>query len=82
MKISRIDSASLDRFQDKLTAQLKLKQIMDDLIKALIENEIASGRADALDIINCMKQEVKDGEDIQDVLSQYDLDLDYAIALF
>lgn len=55
---------------------------MDDLIKALIENEIASGRADALDIINCMKQEVKDGEDIQDVLSQYDLDLDYAIALF
>jgi len=55
---------------------------MDDLIKALIENEMASGRADALDIINCMKQEVEDGEDIQDVLSQYDLDLDYAIALF
>ena len=55
---------------------------MDDLIKALIENEMASGRSDALDIINCMKQEVKDGEDIQDVLLQYDLDLDYAIALF
>ena len=55
---------------------------MDDLIKALIENEMASGRSDALDIINCMKQEVKDGENIQDVLSQYDLDLDYAIALF
>jgi hypothetical protein len=29
-----------------------------------------------------MKQEVKDGEDIQDVLSQYELELDYAIDLF
>ena len=28
-----------------------------------------------------MRQEVENGEDIQDVLSQYDLDLDYAIAL-
>ena len=55
---------------------------MDDLIKALIENEMASDRADALDIINCMKQEVKDGEDIQDLLSQYELELDYAIDLF
>ena len=55
---------------------------MDDLIKALIENEMASGRADALDIINCMKQEVKDGENIQDVLSQYELELDYAVDLF
>jgi hypothetical protein len=55
---------------------------MNDLIKALIENEMANDRADALDIINCMKQEVKDGEDIQDVLSQYELELDYAIDLF
>ena len=55
---------------------------MNKLIKALIENEMASDTADALDIINCMKQEVKDGEDIQDVLSQYELDLDYAIDLF
>lgn len=55
---------------------------MDDLIKALIENEMASGRVDALDIINCMKQEVKGGEDIQHVLSQYELELDYAIDLF
>ena len=55
---------------------------MNKLIKALIENEMASDTADALDIINCMKQEVKDGEDIQDVLSQYELELDYAIDLF
>jgi hypothetical protein len=55
---------------------------MDDLIKVLIENEMASGRSDALDIINCMKQEVKNGEDIQDVLSQYELELDYAVDLF
>ena len=43
---------------------------------------MASDRAYALDIINCMKQEVKDGEDIQDLLSQYELELDYAIDLF
>lgn len=55
---------------------------MENLIAALIENEMAENRADAIEIINCMKEEVKDGEDIQDVLSQYDLDLDYAIDLF
>jgi hypothetical protein len=54
---------------------------MEDLIQALIKNETASDREDAIEIINCMRQEVKDGEDIQDVLSQYDLDLDYAIDL-
>jgi hypothetical protein len=55
---------------------------MEDLIKALIDNETAQDRTDAIEIINCMKQEIADGEDIQDVLSQYDLDLDHAIDLF
>jgi hypothetical protein len=54
---------------------------MEDLIQALIDNETASDREDAIEIINCMRQEVEDGEDIQDVLSQYDLDLDYTIDL-
>lgn len=55
---------------------------MNDLIEALIENEMASNRAEAFVIINCMKQEVEDGEAIQDVLEQYELELDYAIDLF
>lgn len=54
---------------------------MNDLINALIENEAASNRADAVEIINCMKQEVEDGEDIKDVLSLYGLEIDYAIDL-
>jgi hypothetical protein len=55
---------------------------MNDLIKTLIEDGTASDRADAIEIIKCMKQEIKDGEDIEDVLSQYGLELDYAIDLF
>ena len=54
---------------------------MNDLIRALIEDETASNLTDAIEIINCMKQEIKDGEDIEDVLSQYGLELDYAIDL-
>lgn len=54
---------------------------MNDLIRALIEDETASDLTDAIEIINCMKQEIKDGEDIEDVLSQYGLELDYAIDL-
>jgi type II secretory pathway component PulF len=54
---------------------------MKDLIQALIGNEMATNREDAIEIINSMKQEVEDGEDIHDVLSQYDLDLDRAIDL-
>ena len=55
---------------------------METLIAALIENKMAEKRADAIEIINCMKEEVAEGEDIQDVLSQYDLELDDAIDLF
>lgn len=55
---------------------------MEDLIQSLVDNETASDRADAIEIITCMRQEVEDGEDIQEVLSQYDLDLDHAIDLF
>lgn len=54
---------------------------MSDLIKILIDAETASDEADAIEIINCMKQEVQGGEDIQDVLLLYDLDLDFAIDL-
>jgi hypothetical protein len=54
---------------------------MEDLIRALLDNETAQDRADAIEIIDCMKEEIAEGEDIQDVLSQYDLDLDYAIDL-
>lgn len=54
---------------------------MKDLIQALIGNEMATNREDAIEIINAMRQEVEDGEDIHDVLSQYDLDLDRAIDL-
>ena len=54
---------------------------MNNLIKALIENEIASDKADAIEIIDCMKQEVEGGEDIHDVLLLYDLELDFAIDL-
>ena len=55
---------------------------METLIAALIENKMAENRADAIEIINCMKEEVAEGEDIQDILSQYDLELDDAIDLF
>jgi hypothetical protein len=54
---------------------------MKNLIQVLIENEIVSDREDAIEIIACMRQEVEDGEDIHDVLSQYDLDLDHVIDL-
>lgn len=55
---------------------------MKNLITALLANEMAQDRTEAIKIINCMKEEIEDGEDIQDVLSQYDLDLDDAIDLF
>jgi hypothetical protein len=54
---------------------------MEILIQVLIENETVSDREDAIEIINCIREEVEDGEDIHDVLSQHDLDLDYAIDL-
>jgi hypothetical protein len=54
---------------------------METLIEALLDNEMAIDRAEAIDIIESMRQEVEDGEDIQDVLVQYDLDLDDAIHL-
>jgi hypothetical protein len=52
---------------------------MSDLIKILIEGEIANDKTDAIKIISCMKQEIENGEDIVDVLSQYGLEVDYAI---
>jgi hypothetical protein len=54
---------------------------MEILIEVLLNNEMAIDRAEAIDIIESMRQEVEDGEDIQDVLAQYDLDLDDAIHL-
>jgi hypothetical protein len=54
---------------------------MENFIKALLKDEMAADRSEAIETINCMKEEVEGGEDIQDVLSQYDLDLDLAIDL-
>jgi hypothetical protein len=54
---------------------------MNDLIRVLIEDETENNVTEAIEIINCMKQEIEDGEDIEDVLSQYGLELDYAIDL-
>ncbi len=54
---------------------------MNNLIKALIENEEAIDRTDAIEIINCMKQEIEGGEDINDVFLLYGLEIDYAIDL-
>jgi hypothetical protein len=55
---------------------------MKNLIAALLANEMARDRAEAIEIIKSMREEVVEGEDIKDVLSQYDLDLDDAIDLF
>jgi hypothetical protein len=49
---------------------------MNYLIKKLIENEVAEGKTEAISIIHLMRQEINNGEDIYDVLSEYDLDLD------
>ena len=54
---------------------------MNYLIKRLIKNEVANDRADAIEIIKSMRQEIADGEDIYDVLALYDLDLDDAVYL-
>lgn len=53
---------------------------MEDLIDALLQTE-ASNRTEAIAIIQSMQEEIQNGEDIQDVLLQYGLDLDYAIDL-
>jgi hypothetical protein len=54
---------------------------MNYLVRWLIKNEVASDKADAIEIIESMRQEIADGEDIYDVLTLYDLDLDDAIYL-
>lgn len=54
---------------------------MNELIRVLIEDETANNVTEAIEIINCMKQEIEDGENIEDILSQYGLKLDYAIDL-
>jgi hypothetical protein len=54
---------------------------MEELIQALLDTE-AGDRAEAIEIIKAMKEEIENGEDVQDVLLQYGLDLDYAIYLF
>jgi hypothetical protein len=54
---------------------------MENLIARLLANEIAQDRAEAIEIIESMQEEVAEGEDIQDVLSLWDLDFDDAIDL-
>lgn len=51
---------------------------MTELINALIENESASDRKEAKEIIQIMLEEIEDGEDLEDVLLNYGLELDYA----
>ncbi len=54
---------------------------MENLIATLLANETAQDRAEAIEIIESMREEVAEGEDIQDVLSLWDLNLDDAIDL-
>ncbi len=54
---------------------------MESLIRTLIKREIVGNREEAIETINCMKIEVEGGEDIQDVLILYDLNLDDAVDL-
>jgi hypothetical protein len=54
---------------------------MDYLIKQLIKNEIANDKTDAIEIVESMRQEIADGEDVYDVLALYDLDLDDTVYL-
>jgi hypothetical protein len=54
---------------------------MDYLIKQLIKNEVANDKADAIEIVESMRQEIADGEDVYDVLALYDLDLDDTVYL-
>lgn len=55
---------------------------MENLIATLLANETAQDRTDAIDIIESMREEVAEGENIEDVLSLWDLNLDDAIDLF
>jgi hypothetical protein len=54
---------------------------MNYLIKKLIENEVAEDRTEAISIVHSMRQEIANGEDIYDVLSEYNLDLDDVVHL-
>ena len=54
---------------------------MDYLIEQLIKNEVANDRADAIEIVKSMRQEIADGEDVYDVLALYALDLDDTVYL-
>lgn len=54
---------------------------MKYLIERLLKTEVAEDTADAIEIIDSMRQEIADGEDIYDVLALYDLDLDRAVYL-
>jgi hypothetical protein len=52
---------------------------MNSLVKALIQNEICISEAEAIAEIEQMQSDLNSGEDIHDLLSAYDLDLDDAI---
>jgi hypothetical protein len=54
---------------------------MNYLIERLIKIEVAENKADAIEIIDSMRQEIAGGEDIYDVLTLYDLDLDDTVYL-
>lgn len=52
---------------------------MQEVINLLIESDNASNAQEAEKIIKEMRSRILDGEDYEDVLFEYDLDLDYAI---
>ena len=47
----------------------------------LIKRELVGNQEEVIETINCIKTEIEGGEDIQDVLLMYDLDLDDAVDL-
>jgi len=51
------------------------------LINALIENESAMDRIEAKEIIDCMVEDYHLGEEPEDILSSYGLELDYWLNL-
>ncbi|WP_181243732.1 hypothetical protein [Chamaesiphon polymorphus] len=51
------------------------------LIEQLIKNKVANDKADAIEIVESMRQEIADREDVYDVLALYDLDLDDTVYL-
>lgn len=53
-----------------------------EIVNVLIQNGSAENEKEALEIIAQMKEDIRDGVDIEDVLYDYGLELDYLYDLF